>query len=153
MRDTTGILAAACLVLTLLALLAGKEPGFMEDYHVVFFNTSRLGQNLIPTQTSRDNGASPTSCGGLGGTLGKLCASATAAVETAVSHGATDLTSIGNNISDKLAAKLGIEQWYSLHIMNVCEGSFTNPNTTRAGYRATHCTEPLQSGISCPSLL
>ena len=65
-------IAVVTLVLTMLALLAGKSPDFLEDYHVLLMNTSSLGQNLIPTATTGNS--SPSSCGPLGGHLGKLCA-------------------------------------------------------------------------------
>lgn len=34
-----------------------------------------------------------------------------------------------NSVADKLAEKLGIEQWYGLHLMDMCMGNFS-PNAT-----------------------
>ena len=50
------------LVLTMLAVTAGKNPGFMEDYYIFLLNTSVLGQNLIPTVTNSGSDTSPTTC-------------------------------------------------------------------------------------------
>ena len=36
-------IAVVVLVLTVLALMAGQSPGFMEDYHILLLNTSTLG--------------------------------------------------------------------------------------------------------------
>ena len=35
-------------------------------------------------------------------------------------------------MADKLAKELGIKQWYSLHLMDLCEGTYT-PNATEKG--------------------
>lgn len=53
------------------------------------------------------------------------------------------LNDITGDIADKLAAKLGISQWYSLHIMDSCKGNFA-PNATQlgAGLNITNCTSP-----------
>ncbi|KAH8889956.1 hypothetical protein GQ53DRAFT_868302 [Thozetella sp. PMI_491] len=132
------------LTLTLLAVIAGSSPGFKEEYHILSLNTSTLGQNLIPTPISGGNNPSPTSCGPLSGTLGKLCAGATAAVGSAVSSGLAELSSIEDDIADKLSEEIGIQQWYSLHVMNICQGTFT-PNATAPGaaYNVTSCTTSL----------
>jgi len=139
-RVAVGIpIAVVSLVLTVLALIAGMSPGFMEDYHILLLNTSTLGHIPAPT---RGNDPSPTSCGPFGGSLSKICASATAAVGSAVSSGLAELSDIENETADKVAKKLGIQQWYSLHAMDICEGTFTpNATTAGAGYNVTSCTQ------------
>ncbi|KAI8623443.1 actin cortical patch SUR7/pH-response regulator pali [Xylariaceae sp. FL1651] len=149
MRAAVGIpIAVVTLVLTALALTAGNNPGFMEDYHILLLNTSTLGQNLIPTPTSGGSDPSPTSCGPLRGALGNFCAGATAAVGSAVSSGLAELSSIEDEIADKLAKEIGVQQWYSLHVMDVCQGNFA-PNATTSGaeYNVTSCTQPLKTYI------
>ncbi|KAI1207645.1 actin cortical patch SUR7/pH-response regulator pali [Annulohypoxylon truncatum] len=142
------IIAFITLVLTVLALTAGSKPGFMEDYHILLFNTSTLGQNLIPTPTNVKSGRSPTVCGTFGGALGNLCSSATAAVESAISSGITEVSGIQDNIAGKLVKDIGIQQWYSVHVMDVCQGSFI-PNSTAPGseYNVTNCTQPLKTYV------
>ncbi|KAI1291670.1 actin cortical patch SUR7/pH-response regulator pali [Xylaria venustula] len=150
MRAAVGIpIAVVTLVLTTLALTAGKNPGFMENYHILLLNTSTLGQNLILTPTNGKSDLSPTSCGPLGGALGKLCAGATAAIRSVVSSGFAELSSIENDIADKLAKKIRVQQWYSLHVMDVCQGTFTlNATTSGAGYNVTSYIGPLHLNLA-----
>jgi hypothetical protein len=100
--------AITSFVLAILALVAGKDPGFMEDYHVIMLNTTSLGKNLIQTLTSGRDHPSPISCGPLKGTLGKLCVSAIVEAGSAVDSAISDLASVANDAADKLADKLGI---------------------------------------------
>jgi len=53
-----------------------------------------------------------------------------------------ELNDIGNSAADKLAEALGISEWYSLHLMDSCEGGFT-PNATSPspGLNVTNCTD------------
>ena len=52
-----------------------------------------------------------------------------------------DLQSFENDVADKLASKLGIKQWYSLHLMDMCEGTYA-PNATakKAHYNTSSCS-------------
>ena len=137
MRAIVGtLLSLVGLVLMVLALVAGRTPGFMEDYHLMMLNTSGLGQNIIPTGDKM-----PTPCKH-GGLLGKICESTTSRAKDAITSGLEDL--IENDIAGKLAESLGIQQWYSLHVMNLCEGTFAN---VTGAYNATNCTKPLKTRI------
>lgn len=44
-------------------------------------------------------------------------------------------------MADKLAQELGIKQWYSLHLMDMCEGTYS-PNATfkKAHYNISSCS-------------
>jgi len=87
-----------------------------------------LGHNLIPTPTSNPDPSSTHS--GIGSIFSTIAKNIT-----------DEINGIGNDIADKLAAELGISQWYSLHLMDACEGSFTpNATTPGAGYNVTNCT-------------
>lgn len=126
--------AIVAFVLGMLCLFAGHKPGFMEDYHIVTLNTSTLGHNIIPTTTTT-SGATPTSVGSF---FSSLAHNITSTVEG-------DLESIANevvgDVADKLAAELGIHQFYSLHLMDLCEGSY-KPNATakHASKNVTKCS-------------
>lgn len=80
--------------------------------------------------------------------FGKICGSATSAAAGAISDAAGILGDIEDDIADKLAEKLGIHEFYSLHVMDVCEGEFT-PNVTSpdAKFNVTSCTKPLDKGM------
>ncbi len=133
--------AIAGFVLSLLCLLAGDSPGYMEDYHVIAvsasslplrlhaltlqLNTSTLGHNLVQTAASSSSGSSQISSwiSGISSTI------------------QGDLNAIENNVADKLAQYLGIQQWYSLHLLDMCEGMYSpNATTPNAGYNVTSCT-------------
>ena len=43
-----------------------------------------------------------------------------------------EINDIANDIADHLSAELGIHQFYSLHALSICEGSFS-PNATADG--------------------
>jgi len=122
----------------MLCLFAGHKPGFMEDYHIVSLNTSTLGHELIdiPSATTTGSGSAPTSIGSwLTGTVKNLTNEASDKIEE-------ELNDIVGDIADKLAEELGIHQWYSLHLMNLCEGTYA-PNATakHAKKNVTKCTK------------
>ncbi|KAK3335903.1 actin cortical patch SUR7/pH-response regulator pali [Cercophora scortea] len=145
------VASLAAFVLVLLALLAGSRPGFMEDFDIVTFNTSALGKNLLSTATDDNKPTSTTDglCDGLGGALGRLCSSATAEAETIESEIVSAIDDIGNTIADKLADTLGIHEFYSVHALAICEGSFT-PNATAPSpdRNVTNCTMGLSDGYN-----
>lgn len=154
------LLSAVSFVLSMLALLAGHKKGFMEDYHVMMFNTSTLGQNFIENMASGSSSSSATATptitsaaststgflGGFnpGGKLSSIEASATALVGSVESEAASILNDIGNDIADKLSSELGIDQFYSVHVMDLCQGEFepnaTNPHATM---NITECSKPM----------
>lgn len=132
MRAIIGVvLSSVGVVLTVLGLVAGRTPGFMEDYHLIMLNTSGLGQDIILA------GDSMPACK-RGGILGKICESATSKAGDVLE----DL--VDDDVAGNLAETLGIQQWYSLHVMTLCEGTFDSTGA----YNTTNCTEPLKSRIT-----
>ncbi|TVY84805.1 hypothetical protein LSUE1_G000825, partial [Lachnellula suecica] len=126
----TALIPMACaivgFVLSMLCLFAGHKKGFMEEYHIITLNTSTLGHNLLDTSsaTTTSSGAAATAT-----SIGSFL--------TGIEHNITDtiegdINGIINNVADKLAKELGIEQWYSLHLMDSCEGTYA-PNATEKG--------------------
>lgn len=124
--------AIVAFVLSMLCLFAGHKPGFMEEYHIVSVNTSSLGKNLVPTTTT-SSGASPTVTS-LGSLFSSIAHNVTSTIEG-------DFEGIIGDVANKLAKELGIKQWYSLHLMDLCEGTFT-PNATdnHAQLNVTSCS-------------
>ncbi|KAI0841841.1 hypothetical protein F5Y06DRAFT_159942 [Hypoxylon sp. FL0890] len=131
------ILSIAGFVLAMLALFAGtgSQQQALEDYHLIAINMSDFGHDLVPTATSSGSQPTATNDDGFGW--------------DDIQNGLDDiegeitdqLNDIENDIADKLAQKLGISQWYSLHVMTACEGNFA-PNATSPGawYNTTNCT-------------
>ncbi|KAK7927966.1 hypothetical protein PG985_004964 [Apiospora marii] len=128
------IFSAAAFALALVALFAGSKPGQMEDYHIISINMSNFGHDLVPTPTSGGSDPTTTDKGGIGG----FFSSVVATIESSITD---ELNEISNDIADKLSAELGISQWYSLHVMNACEGNYA-PNATSPGawFNQTNCT-------------
>ncbi|ORY63062.1 actin cortical patch SUR7/pH-response regulator pali [Pseudomassariella vexata] len=117
-------------VLAMVSMFAGSHPGRMEEYHVIAINMSNFGHDLVPTATSGGSNPTSTSEGGIGAIFSSVVASAESAIGDAL-----------DDIADELSTELGISQWYSLHIMNACEGTYA-PNATSPGawYNVTNCT-------------
>jgi len=93
---------------------------------------STLGHNLLPTPTT---GGAPTQTGsGIGAIFSNVWRNITDTIDDG-------LNDIGNDIADKLAHALGVSQWYSMHLMDMCEGNFApNASTPGAWLNVTNCT-------------
>ncbi|KAF2850662.1 integral membrane protein-like protein [Plenodomus tracheiphilus IPT5] len=112
MRPTALIPAVCCiaaLVLSFLCLFAGHKRGFMEGYDLLTLNTSAVGENLLNSSRSSDN------------PLTNL------------------LNSISNDVSSEInqrigdvAERLGIEDFYSAHMLNYCYGQYTPAEAANA---------------------
>jgi hypothetical protein len=86
-------------------------------------NTSTLGHNILSTATT-SSGPTPTAT-----SIGSFFSSIAHNVSNTIEG---DINGIIGDVADKLAKELGIKQWYSLHLMDLCEGTFT-PNATEKG--------------------
>ncbi|EKD15368.1 SUR7 protein [Drepanopeziza brunnea f. sp. 'multigermtubi' MB_m1] len=129
-------------ILSLLALLAGSEKSFMEDYHIITLNTSTLGHNVFgsdsdatPTSTSASATASATS------TVGRIGNFITGVTDNVTDRVEDEFNELVADVANNLAAELGINQWYSLHMLNWCQGNY-KPNATAEGAskNITSCT-------------
>ncbi|KAF2635302.1 integral membrane protein-like protein [Massarina eburnea CBS 473.64] len=112
------ILPALCctvaLILSFLILFAGHKQSFMEDYHILTLNTSRLGESLV--NTSMSSSSNPLS------SLWDLIPSN---IQGDVQQAAGAVTE-----------QLGIEDFYSAHLLDYCYGQYTPteaPNATISG--------------------
>ncbi|KAF1999425.1 integral membrane protein-like protein [Amniculicola lignicola CBS 123094] len=115
MRPTAlipALICAAALILSFLCLFAGHKKNFLENYHMLTLNTSRIGYNLVDSDDA-----------------------------TNTSNPVTNLwNEFTNNIGDEvnefagdLAERLGVEDFYSAHLLDYCYGSYVPgvmPNAT-----------------------
>ncbi len=62
---------------------------------------------------------------GLGSAFDQGCSAITSAAGSVESQALDALGGIENAIADRLADKLGIKEFYSLHTMDPCEGNFS----------------------------
>ncbi|KAF2146455.1 uncharacterized protein K452DRAFT_193845, partial [Aplosporella prunicola CBS 121167] len=103
----------ASLVLGFLCIFAGtKQDGsFMESYNILTLNTSRLGQDYISDSASS--------------WLSSLYHNATSSI-------ASSLNSDLNSLISDVSADLGIQNFYSAHLMTYCSGSYTPTSVANA---------------------
>jgi hypothetical protein len=117
MRLTALIPALCCiaaLILSFLCLFAGHKRAFMEDYSLLTLNTSAIGQTLLSPSSSSSS---------------SLTSSILNLIPDSISNGITD--EINDQIGE-LRQKLGIEDWYSMHMLNYCEGQYTPAESANA---------------------
>jgi len=121
------VLSLAALILAFLCLFAGSKPNFMESYSILTLNTSRIGQNLISASSSSSSN-NPIS---------------------SFFHNLTDPIVKGlendlNNAAASFAKDLGLQDFYSAHLMDYCYGRYTPttvPNATVTPHKnVTHCS-------------
>ncbi|KAI1367279.1 actin cortical patch SUR7/pH-response regulator pali [Xylaria arbuscula] len=140
------LISFVAFVLVMIALLAGTGPQqeSLEPYHIIAVNLSNFGQDLIASSTTSDPEPSETSGGSW---LDELEDDARGLGQD-ITDGINNLT---NGIADDITEELGISEWYSLHIMSICEGMFS-PNASAPGawYNMTNCTtsSPLRLNLS-----
>lgn len=131
MRPTAlfpALLCVAALILSFLCLFAGRKKGFMEDYHVLTLNTSMIGQGVIDSDSTSDN---------------------------PITNLLNDIDlpdSITDKIDegiDRIAERLGIEDFYSAHILDYCFGQYTPIETANStvdqddiSKNVTGCSKP-----------
>ncbi|PHH64832.1 hypothetical protein CDD81_3898 [Ophiocordyceps australis] len=125
------VFALVSFVLTTIALFSGYQQGTLEDYDVVRLNTSGIGHDLFNGKKDGEKQDEEKKDGILGG------------IEQwwdDAKDGARDkLNGITGDAADKLLDKLGVSQWYSLHIMDSCQGEFTPT------FNVTNCTSSTPS--------
>jgi hypothetical protein len=153
------ILAITGFVLSMLCLFAGTKPNYMESYHIVSLNTTGLGHDqlaklnttsltatinapFVPEPCDQTNKAKKLACEAKNEVAEKAWNSdaGKAAREKAAELLASTTAEVGELI-DKAAQELGIKQFYSLHLMNMCEGYYKpNASTPHAGTNVTECS-------------
>jgi hypothetical protein len=104
---------AAALILSFLCLFAGHKANFMEDYSLLTLNTSAIGQTLLSSSSGDSS----------------LTSSIMNLIPDSISTGVT------NEINDQigeLRQKIGVEDWYSMHMLNYCEGQYTPEEAANA---------------------
>jgi hypothetical protein len=102
---------AAALILSFLCLFAGHKAGFMEGYHLVTLNTSMIGENIINETRSTDTSNPITNI------LNGLSNYGSSAINDAIGE---------------VTQKIGIEDFYSAHMLNYCEGQYTPAEAANA---------------------
>lgn len=95
--------AVTSFVLAMLCLFAGSSPGYLENVDLLTLNTSMLGEFAINTTSTSGSHSLGTWLNGLEGSA------------------EGDINSLVNDV----AKSLNIHDFYSVHMMDYCEGYFT----------------------------
>ncbi|KAG5928301.1 hypothetical protein E4U53_002709 [Claviceps sorghi] len=129
------VLTLVTFILSMLALYAGHEKSFMEDYAIIRIDTSRIGHDILGASSDKNTkGGQKKNARGLLGDFKNWVSE-----KTDDAKGKINETT--GKIADKVVKGLGIKEWYSLHVMNSCEG-YWSPNSTvpDAGLNITNCS-------------
>jgi hypothetical protein len=94
-------------------------------------NTSTLGHDIFARKSTPAITAPTT------GSAGSFLTNLANDVEDEVMG---ELSNITNNVVDKITDELGIHDWYSLHLMDMCYGKFEPNATDDAGKRVENCS-------------
>ncbi|KAI3331351.1 actin cortical patch SUR7/pH-response regulator pali [Ustulina deusta] len=136
------LISFVAFVLVMIALLAGTGPQqeSLEPYHIIAVNLSNFGQDLVASSTASNPKPSKTS----GGSWFDEIEDGARGLGQDITDGINNIT---NGVADKITEELGISEWYSIHIMALCEGMFS-PNASDPGawYNISNCTVQ-QSGL------
>ncbi|KAF2753226.1 hypothetical protein EJ05DRAFT_445273 [Pseudovirgaria hyperparasitica] len=106
------ICSLVAFILSFLCLFAGNKPGFMEDYSLITINTSTIGQGYVDELLTSDSD----------NPLADIWNQISEPIADALDDGLESVTEA-----------LGLQDWYSAHLMNYCDGTYTptsQPNAT-----------------------
>lgn len=115
----TVVCCAGALILSILCLLAGNTRSFLQNADVLTLNMSRLG--YVGDVFNTTNGD--------GGFLDNL-----------INDAQSELNDLINDATTDIASALNISDFYSVHLMDYCEGMYS-PNSTLAAENGTHVSE------------
>lgn len=134
--------------------VATESPNLLPRYHAA--PDKRFGISDIDSAAAELSSAAGQSAAAAAASAAAPLASAvTSAAANASSLGhlvqeaKSELETIKDNLADELHEKLGIQQWYAVHLTNLCYGNFT-PTATAANatWGARNCTAPFRWGES-----
>lgn len=111
-------------------------PSLLNRFHASSNKERGLGDivgGLGNAANSLKNGATSV--------VGDVTSEAGSVATSAVDKATSALSDIENDVADKLAKSLGIKEFYSIHLVDLCDGSF-EPNATdpHATFNVTNCT-------------
>ncbi|RMZ78436.1 hypothetical protein DV737_g3885, partial [Chaetothyriales sp. CBS 132003] len=113
------ICAAAALTLSLLCLFAGSSKPFLQSGDILTLNVSRIGHGSAFNTSDGDDGL----------------------LSTLTNDLEADINSLLDKAADEVADALNLTDFYSVHIMNYCQGFFEPNSTARhASKNTTFCS-------------
>jgi len=133
------LLSIGVMVLSALALFAGHKEGFMEDYAIARLNVSRIGYDLFNGGDDEEANADNENEDDDDSSIWDDVKDTWDDTKETVVNEFNDLV---GDVAGEAAEALGISEWYSLHVMDACEGNY-RPNSTadNASLNITNCSD------------
>lgn len=136
------------MVLTVLCIMAGYRSDFMENFELLTFNTSLLGQGIVSAAAGGGLSQLPLPSGiipALATRAIDIPPSVTSLIPASLQSSAAQLDP--SAILQSVARRLQIHDFYKLHILNFCEGYYEPgpiPNATfsNPSQNITRCSPP-----------
>ncbi|KAI9721618.1 MAG: hypothetical protein M1828_005109 [Chrysothrix sp. TS-e1954] len=143
------------IILSFLCVFAGTNHDMIEDADIFMLNTSRIGINFTGIGSGVSSGLSsliPRAPTPVFGGLESAASSGVASAKSGVSDSAQKADKDAHNAASKgkdaakndvnkeiqkLAKDVGLHDFYSIHILNFCEGYFKHNSSAR---NVTHCS-------------
>ncbi|KAI9672283.1 MAG: hypothetical protein M1831_002098 [Alyxoria varia] len=108
----------------------------MENYDLMTLNTSRIGVDYLEKHKPDPSSSKEKPRSGI---IGSFIDDAEAEIKNKTSAVVDDIEESINNAIRSVAKEIGIHDFYSVHVMNYCEGYF-HPNGT-SDRNVTHCSD------------
>ena len=124
------------LILSCLCTFAGTNHDMLEEYSLFTLNTSRLGVQYF--EEHKPKTPSPSNNHNSGNFFTQLIHNATAKVENLTDEAEAAIEDDLNKAFRSLAKDIGLHDFYSIHLLDYCEGYF-KPNTTQRN--VTYCSD------------
>ncbi|KAF2460103.1 integral membrane protein-like protein [Lineolata rhizophorae] len=118
----------AALVLAFLCLFAGHKKNFMEGYHIITINTSRFGNDIVEDALDLISKRADLATR-LDNPFDDITDEISDDVDDLQDDLEDGLNDAANDAVDQAAEELGIEDWYSYHVMDYCWGSYVPTDT------------------------
>lgn len=123
------------LILSFLCTFAGTDHDMLEQYSLFTLNTSRIGVNYF--EQHKHNSSSPANHTS-GGFFSSLVHNATAELKNVTDKAEDKIEDDINHALRSLAKDIGIHDFYSVHLLDYCEGFFKGNTSDR---NVTYCSD------------
>jgi len=122
------------LILAFLCTFAGTDKDMLEHYDILTLNTSRIAVDLFNTTDDGDTSSQTHSDNPFSNFLGEVGDE----IHNATTAAKEDIEDALNSAVQSFAKALGLKDFYSIHVLDHCEGFF-HPNGT-SQRNVTYCS-------------
>jgi len=150
------ILALVAFILGFLCIFAGNNIGFMQDYAVLTLNISRIGQDIsVSSFLDKRQDSILDSIQDIGSDIKDQASEVSDSVEEAIEGKVSNITDaiqdeaqeLANDAAASIAKGLGLRDFYTVHILNYCQGYYTpgpvkNATVDDIDKNVTSCKDP-----------